>query len=126
MAYQLAAEAQAKVLAVDPTDGPGTMLLALYRLKSGDTEGIGALVKKAESLGAADIYSQLAKVRILELLGRREEALSTVAAAMRRGVTIFQIRATHDLDSLRADPRFPDSESSKLLPEASNLEEGRL
>lgn len=111
-AYQRAAQAQETQLKTQPGNGPGWMLLALYRIKIGDPGSALALVKKAESLGAADMYSQLTKLRILELLGRREEALLTITASMRKGVTIYQIQATHDLDLLRTDPQFPTNPMS--------------
>lgn len=126
-AYRRAAESEAKVLAVDPSDGPGTMLLALYRVKSGEPDGALGLIRKAESLGAPDVYSQLAKVRILDLLGKREDALAVLAASMRKGATIYQVQATHDLDSLRADPRYSAiTVADVVLPETKKQQqEGR-
>ncbi len=112
-AYRRAAEAQKKQLQITTKNGPGWMLLALYRAKSGDPDSSLVLIRKAESLGAADMYSQLYKVRTLEILGRRDEALSTLATAMRKGVTTYQVEATHDLDPLRRDPRFPQLTASK-------------
>jgi len=92
----------------DPTNGPGWMLFALYKIKSGKPESAPALLKKAESLNASDLYSQLFKVRILELLGRREEALAALNTCMQRGATSYQMDASVDLDSLRSDPRYSD------------------
>jgi eukaryotic-like serine/threonine-protein kinase len=104
--YKSAAQMQEQQMQTDPTNGPGWMLLALYRIKSGKPESASALVKKAESLNAADLYSQLFKVRILELLGDREGALATLNACMQRGATSYQMDASVDLDSLRSDPRY--------------------
>ena len=92
----------------DPANGPGWMLLALYTIKSGKPESAYRLVKKAESLNAADLYSQLFKVRILELLGRREEALAALNTCIQRGATSYQMDASVDLDSLQSDPRYID------------------
>jgi hypothetical protein len=42
----------------------------------------------------------------LELLGKRDEALATVEACLRRGATEFQIRTMPDMGGLHNDPRF--------------------
>jgi serine/threonine protein kinase/predicted Zn-dependent protease len=104
--YKNAAHIQEQQMQTDPTNGPGWMLLALYRIKSGKPESASALVKKAESLNAADLYSQLFKVRILELLGDRDGALATLNTCMQRGATSYQMDSSVDLDSLRSDPRY--------------------
>ena len=82
------------------------MLLALYHVKSGKPQDALSLVKKADSLGAGDMDSQLFKVRILELLGKRDEALATLAVCFQRGATALQIAPFPDLESLRKDPRY--------------------
>ncbi len=105
-AYRRAAEAQLKQTQVNPNDGPGLMLLALYRVKSGEPESAPALMERAEAHGAADLYSQLSKVRILELLGRRDEASQLLGAVVRKGVTVYQVQAVRDLDALRSDMQF--------------------
>ena len=105
-AYLRAAQEAAKHLRTDPTDGPSVMLLALYQVKSGASQNAMALIKKAESLGADDMDSQLYKARILELLGKREEALATLAVCFRRGATALQFAPFPDMESLRQDPRY--------------------
>jgi serine/threonine protein kinase/Flp pilus assembly protein TadD len=107
-AYRAAARVEEQQMQTDPTNGPRWMLVALYRIKSGLPDSAYALMKKAESLNASDLYSQLYKVRILELLGHREEALEALAICMRRGATAFQMDASVDLDSLQSDPRYSD------------------
>jgi len=107
-AYKTALRVQEQQMQTDPTNGPGWMLVALYRIKSGLPDSAYALMKKAESLNASDLYSQLFKVRILELLGRRDEALATLNACMQRGATSYQMDASVDLDSLQSDPRYSD------------------
>jgi eukaryotic-like serine/threonine-protein kinase len=106
--YKSAARIQEQQMQTDPTSGPGWMLLALYRIKSGKPESASALVKKAESLSAADLYSQLYKVRILELLGQRDEALAALNTCMQRGATSYQMDASIDLDSLQSDRHYSD------------------
>jgi hypothetical protein len=59
--------------------------------------------------------SQLYKARILELIGKREEALTTIAACFRKGATELQIVPFPDLQSLRKDPRYRQLTVSKSL-----------
>ena len=105
-AYLRAAQEAQKHLRTDVTDGPSWMLLALYQVKSGSPQNGLALMKKAESLGAGDIDSQLVKARILELLGNREAALATLSICFHKGATSLQFAPFPDMDSLRRDPRY--------------------
>ncbi|MGC2583053.1 MAG: protein kinase [Acidobacteriaceae bacterium] len=105
-AYLRAAQEAQKHLSTDATDGPSWMLLALYQVKSGNPRNALALMKKAESLGAADMDSQLFKARILELLGNRDAALATLSICFRKGATSLQFAPFPDMDSLRRDPRY--------------------
>jgi hypothetical protein len=61
------------------------------------------------------MYSQLFKVRILELLGDRDEALATLNTCMQRGATSYQMDASVDLDSLRSDTRYINIMNSHRL-----------
>jgi hypothetical protein len=65
-----------------------------------------SLVELAEGYGSGDLDSQIAKVRILELCGRRPAALATLAACVKRGTTIFEVASIHDLKDLRKDPGY--------------------
>jgi eukaryotic-like serine/threonine-protein kinase len=105
-AYLRAAKEAERRLLTDTTDGPGWMLLALYKVKSGSPLDAPSLIARAESLGAYDLDSQLFKIRILDLLGKREEALTTVAACFRKGATDIQLAPFPELQSLRKDPRY--------------------
>jgi eukaryotic-like serine/threonine-protein kinase len=105
-AYSRAAKEAERHLQTDATNGPAWMLLALYKVKSGSPQDAPSLIQKAEALGADDIDSQLYKARILELLGKRDAALATLAACFRRGATALQIAPFPDLQSLRKDPRY--------------------
>ncbi|HSY35601.1 MAG TPA: protein kinase [Acidobacteriaceae bacterium] len=105
-AYNQAATAQDEELVDAPQDGPGWMLLALSRVKTGVLENAADLVAKAEKYFARDIDSQLYKARTLELLGKRDEALATVDACLKRGATEFQFRTLPDMGELRNDPRY--------------------
>jgi len=105
-AYMQAAQVVEHRLQTDQTDGPGWMSLALYRVKSGIPQTAPSLIQKAESLGAKDVDSQLCKARTLELLGKRDEALATLAECFMRGATAIQVAPFPDLQSLRNDPRY--------------------
>ncbi len=93
-------------LQTNASDGPSWMLLALYQVKSGNRQEAPALLAKSESLTSNDIDSQLYKTRILELLGKRDEALKTLATCVRRGVSDIQVEPQLDLRALRKDPRY--------------------
>jgi len=113
-AYIRAAKEAERHLSTDATDGPSWMLLALYKVKSGSPQIAPSLIEKAESLGARDMDSQIYKARILDLVGKREEALTTLAACFRKGATELQIVPFPDLQSLRKDPRYRQLVASKL------------
>jgi tetratricopeptide (TPR) repeat protein/tRNA A-37 threonylcarbamoyl transferase component Bud32 len=105
-AYLRAAKEAERHLRTDAADGPGWMLLALYLVKSGKPQDVASFMERAESLGAADMDSQLSKARVLELLGRREEALATLAACFRKGATALEVESFPEMQSLRKDPRY--------------------
>jgi tetratricopeptide (TPR) repeat protein len=104
--YTQAARAQEEELRNDPVNGPGWMLLALCRVKTGSPQSALALINKAELAPAGDLDSQLRKARTLELLDRRDEALTTVDACLKRGATEFQIQTMPDMGALRDDLRY--------------------
>jgi tetratricopeptide (TPR) repeat protein len=105
-AYQQVAAKQAEKLQTSPMDGPGWMLLALCNAKLGEPERALTLIAKAESFHADDMDSQLFKARILELAGRRDDALATIEGCLNRGPTLFRIESMPDLEKLRASPEF--------------------
>jgi tetratricopeptide (TPR) repeat protein len=105
-AYVTAAKEAERHLQTDATNGPSWMLLALYRVKLGDKQTAASLIRKAESLGADDLDSQLYKVRVLELLGKRKEALATLVVCFQKGATLLQLAPFPDLQSLRQDPEY--------------------
>ena len=105
-AYQQAAAKQTEKLQTSPTDGPGWMLLALCSAKLGEPERALTLLAKSESFHVDDMDSQLFKVRILELAGRRDDALATIKGCLERGPALFRIESMPDLEKLRASPEF--------------------
>jgi eukaryotic-like serine/threonine-protein kinase len=105
-AYMRADQEAERHLLTDPSDGQTVMLLALYQVKSGRPQNALSLIQKAESLGAHDLDSQLSKTRVLELLGKREQALTTLAACFQKGATDLQLLPFPELQSLRKDPNY--------------------
>jgi eukaryotic-like serine/threonine-protein kinase len=105
-AYEQAAATQDEKLRTSPKDGPGWMLMALCNAKVGEPEKALTLIAKAESFYADDMGSQLFKVRILELAGRREDALATITRCLRRGPTLFRVESMPDLEMLRNSAEF--------------------
>jgi predicted Zn-dependent protease len=107
-AYAQGAATQEEQLHTSPINGPGWILLALCRVKSGAPETAPALIKKAEQHPSDDIDSQLFKARTLELLGKRDGALTIVASCLKRGATPFQIQSMLDMGPLRDDLRYQE------------------
>jgi eukaryotic-like serine/threonine-protein kinase len=105
-AYAQAVKVEEEELQTNATDGPGWMLLALCRAKSGSPKESLSLIGKADSMFAGDMDSQLCKARTLEALGKRDEALKTIATCFKKGATDFQIQLMPDMGSLRRDPRY--------------------
>jgi tetratricopeptide (TPR) repeat protein len=127
-AYLRAAKEAERHLLTDPTDAPSWMLLALYKVKSGSPQNAPLLIERAESLGARDMDSQIYKARILELLGKRDDALTTLADCSRKGATDFQVASFPDMQPLRKDPRYRQLMQAKVptpvtsdLPRAKSL-----
>ena len=105
-AYTQAAKAQEEEIKDDPKNGPGWMLLALCRIKAGSPQTALDLIAKAELFLAGDLDSQLHKARVLELLGKRSEALAIVETCLKRGATKFQIQTMPDMGALLGDLRY--------------------
>jgi serine/threonine protein kinase/tetratricopeptide (TPR) repeat protein len=105
-AYQRAATEVERHLLTDKSDGAAWMQLTLYHAKLGAHEDAWSAIQKAETLGANDMESQLCKVRILEVLGRRDDALAAIKSCFERGATDAQVSSISDLRSLQSDPRY--------------------
>ena len=117
-AYKRAATEVEHHLLTNPADGPAWMQLTLYHVKLGIQTDPLSVIKKAEAFGANDMESQLCKVRILELLSRRDDALATVKTCFERGATDTQVSSISDLRSLQRDPRYQDLVHSHSIPAA--------
>jgi tetratricopeptide (TPR) repeat protein len=115
-AFRQAAATQEEKLLTSPKDGPGWMVLALCSAKNGEPDKALTLIAKAESFHAKDMQSQLYKVRILELAGRRYDALATIASCLSQGPTRFQIESMPDIEKLRRTPDFKRIIASTVSP----------
>ena len=105
--YRRAMAATAEDLKLDSSDRQSWILLALCQAKAGDRTSAAASLSKAEPSKELDIFSQVHKVRVLELLGRRDDALFALASCLKIGATSAQIESTNDLKNLMRDPRSP-------------------
>jgi tetratricopeptide (TPR) repeat protein len=113
-AFLRAAAETEQYLKTDPTNGPSWMLLALYRVKSGNSAGALGLIQKAEKLGAADMDSQIYKARALEMLGRRDQALNALAECFKKNPKSVDLRPFPEMQALRQDARYKNILSSKV------------
>jgi eukaryotic-like serine/threonine-protein kinase len=120
-AYLKGAVVEEQALNTNPDDGPGWIILALTRIKSGSPQTAPLLLEKAERQHSDDIDSQLYKARILELLGKRDGALSTIARCLAKGATVSQIRFMPDMELLRKDPRYEAMASANFSTTQINL-----
>lgn len=105
-AFLRACAAEEDEVRTEPQNGAGWTLLALCRAKIGPSSSISSLLEKAETSHADDITSKLFKVRTLELLGRRDDAIAEIARCLLRGATAFQFQTMPDLQALRSDVRY--------------------
>jgi serine/threonine protein kinase/tetratricopeptide (TPR) repeat protein len=119
-AYLRAAKEAERHLRTNAADGPTWMLLALYQVKSGNLQNAPSFIEKADSLGAGDVDSQLSKARVLELLGKREEALSTLTACFRRGTTDLEVASFPEMQLLRKDVRYREMLQAKSTATEKN------
>ena len=81
-------------------------MLALCSAKVANFAAAAQSLRQAEILNTRDVVSQLLRIRVLELLGRHDEAIAATARVLKAGATSFQIKNLPDVARLRADPRF--------------------
>jgi tetratricopeptide (TPR) repeat protein len=105
-AYAEAARVQREALETNSTDGPGWILLALCEAKIGAIDDARAHLRKGDSLPSNGMDTQMYKARLLETLGERDAALSTLASCLRRGATTVQVDLMPEMEPLEADPRY--------------------
>jgi tetratricopeptide (TPR) repeat protein len=111
-AYRRAAKEVEERLRTDPTEGSAWIWLALYRVKS--RSGDDALPLIAKATGVSDVDSELAKARVFELLGKRQEAIATLTDCFAKGTTVFEVSSIGDFAALRSDPRYLQMQKVKF------------
>ncbi|MBV9267027.1 MAG: tetratricopeptide repeat protein, partial [Acidobacteriaceae bacterium] len=105
-AYRTARNIAERVLRDDSSDANAWIRLALYKAKTGERVAAMELVRKFDQFPGSDVDSKLVKARILELLGRRREALAVVQESLQTGATRFEVESIADLSHLRNDPAY--------------------
>jgi Flp pilus assembly protein TadD len=93
-------------LSVNPGDPEALGALGLYRARLGDRGQALPITAKAQSLGPANRSVRWHAALAYELCGRREEALQALAAAVRLGQPLNEVRNEPALAALRGDARF--------------------
>ncbi len=116
-AYLRAAKEGAEHLRSERTNGPAWMLLALYQAEVGELKKASESLSRADSLFSDDMDSQIYKIRVLELLGRRDQALEVLRRSFQRGATALQLVPCPDLKALQNDPRYKKIASENLIAE---------
>jgi eukaryotic-like serine/threonine-protein kinase len=105
-AYRRAATEVGRRLQTDPADGAAWIRLALYRVKSGSSGDVLLLLTKAGNMENTDVDTELIRARVLELLGKRKDAVTTLANCFEKGTTSFEVAYIKDFAALRKDPEY--------------------
>ncbi len=107
-AYRHAVELVDRRLAADPGSPRLLESLALYRACLGEADGAVEALARARAAAPDDVGLMCSSVIVLELAGRRGEALAAVSAAVAAGIDPHRFDDEPDLAGLRADPAYPE------------------
>ena len=80
--------------------------LAMYLAKSGDKDGALLELKPVEQAGNKEPNTLYLSAVVYELCGERDQALAALAAAVKAGQSLADIKNEPEFVSLRADPRY--------------------
>ena len=105
-AYQRAIELAEQQLAINPRNAAVLSSAAVYRTKLGQKERALQDIALARQIAPADKTISFKAVVVLELLGRRTEALAVVGDLLKGGFSLDQIEGEPELKSLRQDTAF--------------------
>jgi len=104
--YERAIRLTEEFLQVNPKDAPVRASLALYCAFTGNISRAHEEITQARSLAPASLPIMVNAALVFEQAGQRDEALSTLALALKAGYARAHIEEHPDLKGLRADPRF--------------------
>jgi Tfp pilus assembly protein PilF len=107
-AYAEAAQAQRDALETNSADGPGWILLGLCEAKTGASQDARTHLRLGDSLPSGDIDTQMCRARLLETLGQRDAAFTTLTSCLHRGATTIQVDLMPEMEQLKADPRYQE------------------
>lgn len=106
--YARAAQILSSLLQTSPRDGFGWANLAFYEAKVGDTAAADAAIAKVNALGANDVASRFMIVQALDVLGRKQEALSLLLWCMDKGLSPVEVNLAVDLKDLRSTRAYQE------------------
>ena len=105
-AYQRAIELAEQQLAINPNNAAALSSVAVYRAKLGEKDQALRNIRLARGLAPSNATIAFKAVLVLELLGRRAEALAALEQLLKSGQALDQIQAEPELRGLRDDPAF--------------------
>ena len=106
-AYRRAIELAQNQLRVNPRDSTAYSILAICWVKLGEKNKALEAITTARRESPGDVAILSNAVQVYHLVGLRQRALETLAAAVRGGYSLAEIRAEPELAGLRSDPRYP-------------------
>lgn len=105
-AYQNAIRLLNEQIAAHPQDIELRTNLALYQAKSGDKKGALAAIGLVEGAPAKPASVLFNSAVVYELCGERDQALAALAAAIKAGYALREIKNEPELVALRTDTRY--------------------
>jgi eukaryotic-like serine/threonine-protein kinase len=105
-AYQRAIELAEQQLAINPNHVGVLSSAALYRAKLGQKDRALHDITLARRLAPADTTVAFNAVVVIEILGRRADALAVLGQLLKGGLALHQIECEPELNKLRQDPAF--------------------
>ncbi|MBI4873706.1 MAG: tetratricopeptide repeat protein [Acidobacteria bacterium] len=105
-AYRRAIGLARERLAVNPGDAESLSALALYWARLGDPAKALPEIEKAQRRAPANRKVLWRAALVHELCGQRDPALKALAAALKRGQPLGEVRQEPALAGLRTDPRY--------------------
>lgn len=105
-AYARALQMMREMLTKSPNQTDLRANFAMYLAKSGDKDGAVAELRTLASTKDNSAADQLAEGIAWELAGNRTRALDVLAAAVKAGQNLSDLKNEPELTALRADPRY--------------------